>query len=97
MMVRHVPTTQLPREWSELPECPYVYSSLAVIRGLLTAIGGFKNCHSDPENKLLSIVNERDKKWVEHFPPMPTKRYDAAAVTTKQHLIVAGGRSGMIK
>ena len=31
---------------------------------------------------------------MEHFPPMPTKRSDTTAVTTKQHLIVAGGESG---
>ena len=36
------------------------------------------------------IVKDKDRKWVEHFPPMPTKRYWTAAVTTKQHLIVAG-------
>ena len=41
-------------------------------------------------------MNDKDKKWVEHFPPMPTKRYNTAAVTTKQHLIVAGGRSGLL-
>ena len=79
------------KRWSKLPKCPCVSSSLVVIRGILTAIGGSKNVlHRDLEDKLLSIVNI---KWVEHFPPMPTKRYCAAAVTTKQHLIVAGGRS----
>ena len=76
------------KRWSELPQCLYVSCSLAVIRGLLTAIGGMT------ENKLVSIVNDQDKKWVEHFPPMPTKRHSTAAVTTKQHLIVAGGMVG---
>ena len=42
-------------------------------------------------NKLVSIVTDADKKWVRHFPPMPTKRHSTAAVTTNQHLIVAGG------
>ena len=28
------------------------------------------------------------------FPPMPTKRSSVIAVTTKEHLIVAGGCSG---
>ena len=83
------------KRWSKLPRCLCAWSSLAVIRGILTAIGGCKNMlHPDPENKLLSIVNDKDKKWVEHFPPMPAKRYNIAAVTTKQHLIVAGGSSG---
>ena len=76
------------RRWNRLPKCPYLFSSLAVIRGLLTAIGG---CD---QNKLLSIVDDRNKKWVEHFTPMPTKRYNTASVTTKQHLIVAGGERG---
>ena len=75
--------------WSELPKCPYRYSSLAVIRGLLTAIGGYSG--GVRQNKLLSIV---DKKWVELFPPMPTKRSHTAAVTTRHHLIVAGGYNG---
>ena len=79
------------QRWSELPKCPCWFSSLAVIRGLLTAIGGSKRHDTD---KLLSIVTDTDKKWIEHFPPMPTKRYNTAAVTTKQHLIVAGGKGG---
>ena len=92
------------KRWSKLPKCPCEHSSLAVIRGILTAIGGRKETvwslllddegRCNKKNELLSIVNDKDKKWVEHFPPMPTKRYCAAAVTTKQHLIVAGGRSG---
>ena len=76
------------QRWSKLPKYPYLYGSVAIIRGLFTAIGGGKG---DATDKLLSIVNNEDQKWVEHFPPMPTKRYDTAAVTTKQHLIVAGG------
>ena len=76
------------KRWSKLPRCPYRDSSLAVIRGLLTAIGGYGGL---PQNKLLSIV---EKKWVEHFPPMPTKRWCTAAVTTRRHLIVAGGYTG---
>ena len=78
------------KRWSKLPQCPCKYSSLTVIRGLLTAIGG--DSGSGPDNKLLSIVNEDDKKWVEHFPHMPTKRVLTTAVTTEQHLIVAGGK-----
>ena len=42
-------------------------------------------------NKLVSIVTDADKKWVRHFPPMPTKRHSTNAVTTNQYLIVGGG------
>ena len=78
------------KTWSELPECPYSYSSLAVIKGHLTAIGG-RTTSGGEQNKLLSIV---DKQWMECFPPMPTKRSYTAAVTTRCQLIVAGGHGG---
>ena len=81
------------RRWSQLHECPCEYSSLAIIKSLLTAIGGRRK--GGDQNKLLSIVDDRNKKWVEHFPPMPTKRSFTAVVTTKQHLIVAGGKRGL--
>ena len=48
-------------------------------------------------NDLLSIVNDQDQKWVIQFPPMPTKRSHTAVVSTKEHLIVAGGGSGWIR
>ena len=71
------------------------YSSLVIVNGLLTLIGGLDdqglaNCIS---NTLLSLVGDDvdTKEWKEHFPPMSTARYFAAAVTTSQHLIVAGG------
>ena len=78
-------------KWNQLPKCPCRDSSLAVIRGILTAIGGLDQEYN--QNKLLSIVDD-NKKWVEHFPPMPNKRCNTAAVTTKHHLIVAGGKKG---
>ena len=81
------------QKWSTLPLCPCGSSSLAVIRGHLTVIGGDKG-NGHPDNKLLSIVNDRNRNWMEHFPPMPTKRSHTAAVTTEQHLIVAGGYNG---
>ena len=76
------------RRWCKLPKCPCSGSSLAVIRSLLTAIGGHM---FTPQNRLLSLV---DRKWVECFPPMPTKRPYTATVTTQHHLIVAGGDDG---
>ena len=87
------------RMWRNLPQCPYYYegSSIAVLRGLLTTIGGREDSLGIVAgNKLFSIMNDEDQKWVEHFPPMPTKRSHTATVTTKQHLIVAGGYSGSI-
>ena len=79
------------QRWSMLPECPYENSSLAVVRGLPTAIGGEED--EAVFNKLYSIATGKCH-WEEYFPPMPTRRYGAAAATTKQHLIVAGGMCG---
>ena len=73
--------------WSSLPLSPHSYFSLPVVRGLLTAIGGVPGKHAT--NQLFSLTGER--KWVERFPPMPTKRYGTAAVCSEKSLVVAGG------
>ena len=74
--------------WSPLLQYPHRYSSLAVVNGLLTAIGGILG--RDVTNQLLSLTGER--KWVKQFPPMPTKRSVTAAVCSEKSLVVAGGR-----
>ena len=80
------------RSWSVLQKYPYKHGSLAVIEGQLTAIGGCKNwrIESTFTNKLLGLR----KSWKEVCSPMPTKRRGTTAVTTKEHLIVAGGSTG---
>ena len=79
--------------WSSLPQSPHSYCSLAVVSGLLTAIGGGPGKHTT--NQLFSLTGEG--KWVERFPPMPTKRYGTAAVCSGKSLVVAGGRGGDYK
>ena len=76
--------------WNELIKCPLKYSAVVAIAisNLITAVGGCKGNYEVPVNTLLSLS---DGDWKEIFPPMSTKRYDAAAVATKQDLIVAGG------
>ena len=79
------------KKWRELPKCPHKFSSLAVVNSQLTAIGGFMP-GMDITNKWLSLQEE----WIEIVPPMPTERSSVVAVTTKEHLIVAGGyKSGV--
>ena len=73
--------------WSSLPQSPHSYCSLAVVSGLLTTIGGVSGRNAT--NQLLSLTGEG--KWVERFPPMPTKRYGTAAVCSGKSLVVAGG------
>lgn len=78
--------------WNEQPKCTYKCSSLAVIGDWVTTIGGFYGQFISTD-KLLILI---DEKWVEQFPPMPTKRYNSAAVTMREYLIVAGGKSGKL-
>ena len=78
--------------WSTLPECGRCEFAMAVINDLLTVIGGLNNklvtC-----NSLLSLTEEgQGRKWVEHFPPMPTRRAKPAVVCNGKCLVVAGGR-----
>ncbi len=75
--------------WSELPNCPHEWSSLAIINNLLTTIGGGILTTT---NKLFSLTGEGDnRRWTEEFPPMPTKRSNATSLCIKISLVVIGG------
>ena len=77
--------------WSRLPDCRTTNTTVAIVNGLLTTVGGAVG--GDYSNKLFSLTGEgRDRKWTEVFPPMTTKRELVIAVTTGRALIVAGGR-----
>ena len=80
--------------WSSLRQSPHSHCSLAVVRGLLTAIGGRigGGLGISARNQLFSLTGEG--KWVERFPHMPTKRYATAAVCSGKSLVVAGGGGG---
>ena len=76
--------------WSELPACPQDIFSVAIVNGLLTAVGGLQS--GRPTNTLLSLTGEGSKrKWSKHFPSMPTKRYFTTVVCSGRSLVVAGG------
>lgn len=74
-------------KWIKLAPCPHSNATIVVIKRKLTAIGGhsFKTGIS---NKLYSYDRER---WLEAFPPMPTRRFAVAAVSDDRVLVVAGG------
>ena len=70
--------------WLQLPDCLSSFSSLVILTGLPTTIGGFSLT-----NKLMSLTMEG--KWREKFPAMPTERQVVTSVCTGTALIVAGG------
>ena len=60
-------------QWTVLPECSNTFFSIAVVNGMLTAIGGE---HSGIATKtLLSLTHRQNRlgtsqqKWIEQFPP----------------------------
>ena len=71
--------------WSRLPNRLYISTTLAILSGLPTTIGGSKPL----TNKLMSLTVEG--VWTENFPPMQTKRMFVTAECTGTALIVAGG------
>ena len=75
------------KDWSELPHLVHSGFTLVTVNNLVTAVGGNRELYT-PGSILLSFSKG---KWVEIFPPMPTKRYFPAAVCTRDMLLVAGG------
>ena len=81
------------RKWNQLPDTPHKYFTLAVVRHMLTMVGG-RLSSNEPTNSLLRCVGEgRDKKWQPYVPvlAMPTKRYNTAVVCSGRYVIIAGG------
>ena len=73
--------------WSRLPDCVHKDSSIAIINGWLTTVGG-----GSFSNELFSLTS--DRIWTQQFPPMPTKRKLTTSLCTGTALIVAGGWGG---
>ena len=80
--------------WKDLPKYPYSSASLAIINGELTAIGGCESSMLKKTCKDKLFRLDVRAGWVYIYPPMPTKRCDAIAITSAEHLIVAGGVTG---
>ena len=80
--------------WKQLNNYHYSGGTLAVINDHLTAIGGCKDAQKKDTytNRLLILLTWRRTE----FPPMPTRRSEASAVTTSKYVIVAGGTSGKL-
>lgn len=80
--------------WKDVLYYNYTGASLAIINEELIAIGG---CESSVFKKtyLNTLFIAVHAHWSDRrYPPMPTKRSDAVAVTSSAHLIVAGGMTG---
>ena len=89
----HCNTTQ----WSTLPQCLYMLSTLTTINSMLTTVGGEDTDTTSRYTRYLytnKVITHRDHKWVELYPPMPTVRCWAAVLSTTTHVAVMGGLNG---
>ena len=77
-------------EWETLSSCPYENSSLAIIAGALTTIGGVDK-EMKPTKELFSL---KDSKWTKLHPEMNVARYSAAVVGERHYTFVIGGNAG---
>ena len=82
-------------QWTVLPECPKMFFSIAVVNGLLTAVGGQKSLTA-PTKSLLNLSQQKrqlltQEKWIEQFPPMTYYHNNPVVATINTSLIVAGG------
>ena len=82
------------QQWSTLPDTEYYNSSLVVVDGTLTSVGGSRG--GTHTNCLLSLTGRGGERgrWCEIFPAMPTPRNQTVSLTTEHTLIVAGGYDG---
>ena len=79
--------------WSQLPNCVCLNSSMTIINGWLTTVGGYK--FPIYSNELFGLTGEGSgRRWTKKFPPMPIKRCNVTSVCTGTTLIVAGGWGG---
>ena len=76
--------------WTGLPDCPQCDAGLAIVNGLLTAVGGCTN-DGDITNTLATLTESRSR-WIKHFPPMPVKVGGPAVVCTGNHLLVTAAK-----
>ena len=74
--------------WSQLPNCRYQGSALAVVHNSLTAIGG-EDVYVIGYRSVFTLENSR--QWKEILPPMRVGHTHSIALCTGTALIVAGG------
>ena len=74
--------------WSQLPDCYYQGSALAIVNNSLTALGG-----EDTYTRRCCYVYtlENARRWKKTLPSMGVKRTHSLALSTGTALIVAGG------
>ena len=76
--------------WCEMPALPINRFTIVCVDHILTSVGGWDDgwFGGSPTNRVYSLI---DRKWVNHFPVMRSKRTSPIAVYANNILVVAGG------
>ena len=78
------------RSWDQL-DTPTQWYALTVYHGQLVLVGGVDPVNNSATKQLWTLDNGW---WTQTLPPMLTERFRVSAVSTGDHLIVAGGDMG---
>ena len=82
----------LAESWSQLPDCPIYYCSLAILEDSLVTVGGLQQDDGEKTNKLYTLRTSSGRYlWSLDYPPMPTKRRSVIVATSGSCLVVMGG------
>ena len=82
------------QQWNQLPEHPLWGFSLVSAENELLTVGGFYSNKLKVMKFSNKLFNYVEGKWVEKYPPMPTKRWECATFYKNPELIVLGGAQG---
>ncbi len=77
--------------WLYMPS-PAYWSALTIYHSQLVLVGGGETTTRRVTDQLWVLQGEQT--WTQPLPPMPTARESASAVSSGDHLVVAGGHTG---
>ncbi len=86
-------TYEVPADVWVSMQSPAYHSALTIYHSQLVLVGGIETTTRRVTDQLWALQDERT--WTQPLPPMPTARYVASAVSSGDHLVVAGGDKGL--
>ncbi len=75
-------------------ESPTKWSALTIYRSQLVLVGGIESTTGEVTDQLWVLQDEQN--WTQPLRPMKTARHSASAISSGDHLVVAGGGVGFV-
>ncbi len=76
-------------------DSPTMKSALTIYRSQLVLVGGEESTTGTLRVTNQLWVLQDEQTWTQSLPPMPTARHSASAISSGDHLVVAGGEVGL--